>query len=191
MQYVNIESIIFRGNFLLHKFGIQALEKEKIKLRQQKLIELTSDFCNQKINAEYAELCEKLILKMGRKRDVPFKTGKLEIWAAAAVHVIGTINFLFDKSTNPYISVAGINEFFETKMTTVTSKSRVIRDMLNIGYFDRDFSTQDSLGSNPFNNFVMVDGLIVPMETLPIELQEEVRQARANGHDIEFTTESE
>ena len=48
---------------------------------------------------------------MGRKREVPFKRGKLEIWAAAVVQAIGSINFLFDKSFEPYITSKQINEY--------------------------------------------------------------------------------
>ena len=42
---------------------------------------------------------------------------------------------------------------------------------------------------NPFNNMVMVDGFIVPLHTLPVDLQEMVKEARSRGEDIEFKTE--
>jgi len=35
---------------------------------------------------------------------------------------------------------------------------------------------------------VMVDGFIVPLDSIPEELQKEVREARARGEDIEFET---
>ena len=44
------------------------------------------------------QLCEKLIRKMSRKRNVPFLSGRMEIWAAAVIHALGSINFLFDTS---------------------------------------------------------------------------------------------
>lgn len=37
-------------------------------------------------------------------------------------------------------------------------------------------------------DLVMVDGLIVPLETLPEQYQITVRQARAEGKDISFTS---
>lgn len=55
------------------------MTKEQIKEKEKQLLELTGNFCAQKLNQEYFELCEKLIKKMGRKREVPFKRGKLEI----------------------------------------------------------------------------------------------------------------
>ena len=130
-------------------------------------------------------------MKLGRKRDVPFKRGKIEIWAAAVIHAIGSINFLFDKSFEPYVTAEEICEYFGTKKSTVSSKARQIKDMLKMGYYDSDFSTQNMTENNPFNNMVMVDGLIVPLSSIPEDLQEMVKKERAEGRDIEFTTQQE
>ena len=72
------------------------------------MIEFSEIFCAQQLYSEYFQLCEKLILKLGRKRDVPFRSGKIEIWAAAVVYAIGSINFLFDKSFEPYLTAEQI-----------------------------------------------------------------------------------
>lgn len=63
---------------------------------------MVTEFCNNKINAEYASLCEKMIRKLGRKRSNPLERGRLEIWAAAVIYTVATINFLFDKFFTPY-----------------------------------------------------------------------------------------
>lgn len=165
------------------------MTKQEIKQKEEKLLEMTGAFCAQQLDEEYFQLCEKLIKKLGRKRDVPFQRGKLEIWAAAVVYAIGSINFLFDKSFEPYITPDQINDFFGTKKSTVSSKASAIKDMFDLWHFNTEFSTQRITDSNPFNNLVMVDGLIVPMDTLPENLQQMVRDARANGEDIEFQTE--
>lgn len=72
------------------------MTKNEIKERETELIHLTGTFCSEKLDENYAQLCEKLIKKLGRKHDVPFKRGKIEIWAAAVIYTIGSINFLFD-----------------------------------------------------------------------------------------------
>ena len=36
----------------------------------------------------------------------------LRVWVVAIIHVIGTINFLFDKGSEPYVNVDEINDFF-------------------------------------------------------------------------------
>lgn len=165
------------------------MTKEDIKNKEKKLLELTGSFCAQELDDEYHRLCEKLILKLGRKRDVPFKSGKLEIWAAAVIHAIGSINFLFDKSFEPHVTAEQISEFFGTKKSTVSNKASQIRDMLKMGYYDSDFSTQRITGNNPFNDMVIVNDLIVPLSSIPLDLQELVKKERAEGRDIEFKTE--
>lgn len=128
---------------------------------------------------------------MGRKREVPFKRGKLEIWAAAVVQAIGSINFLFDKSFEPYITSKQINEYFQTKATTVSNKARIIKDMFDLWYYSPEFSTTKMEQDNPFNNLVMVDDLFVPLDTLPLDIQQVVQQARNEGKDITLTTKHE
>ena len=163
-------------------------DKEKKIEREKEIIALTKEFCDKYINEEYSELCEALVKKLGRKRSVPFMTGNLNIWAAAVVHTIGGINFLYDKSFEPYIKLPTIYEHFDVKSSTITAKTKQIKDLLKIGMFDSEFSTKKMNDNNPYNNLVMVDGLIVPLSTLPENLQEEVRKVRAEGGDISFST---
>lgn len=164
------------------------MTKEEIKQKEEQLLEMTGTFCAQKLDDDYFQLCEKLIKKMGRKRDVPFQRGKLEIWAAAIIYAIGSMNFLFDKSFEPYITADQICEYFGTKSSTVYNKAAEIKNMFNMWHFSPEFSTQKTIESNPFNQMVMVDGLIVPIDTLPDNLQQMVRDTRAKGKDIEFYT---
>lgn len=180
----------YNNHTILNYIGTRFMEKSAIKEKEQNLLDLVRRFCAQKLNEEYLELCEKLIKKMARKRDVPFKSGKLEIWAAAVVHAIGSINFLFDKSFQPYIKFDELNDFFGTKNSTVSAKSRLIKDMFDLWYFTPEFSTKENSNNNPFNNMVMIDGLIAPISVLPEDLQILLKNERANGRDLEFTTDS-
>jgi len=164
------------------------MEKEKIIAKQNEIIQLTKKFCSEKLNEEYAILAEKLICKLGRKRNVPFVTGQSAIWAAAVIHALGTINFLFDKSAKPYITIDELNDFYGTKKSTTGNKSKEIRDLLKLGYWDSEFSTGKMANSNPYNNMVMLDGLITPISFLPEDFQKLVRDTRAKGGTISFTT---
>jgi hypothetical protein len=164
------------------------MDKQKIEEQKQKILELLRDFCTKKLDEEYAELAERLTQKLGRKRNVPFATGQPAIWAAAIIHALGTINFLFDKSFEPYISIDDINNFFGTSKSTTGNKSKQIRDLLKLDRWDKEFSTKKMQDSNPFANLVMVDGFFVPPNSIPEQYQLIVRQARAEGKDISFTT---
>lgn len=164
------------------------MEKEKIAEKQKKILDLAGSFCTQKLDEDYFQLTEKLIKKLGRKRNVPFVTGKEEIWAAAVIHALGTVNFLFDKSFEPYASVDDISNYFGTNKSTVTGKSKLIRELLKMERFGGEFATQRMEEQNPFNNLVMVNDTIYPLSALPPEYQEMVKQARKEGRDISFTT---
>ena len=138
------------------------MDKEKIIEKQQQIIALTNKFCKEILqDDEYATLAEKMVLKMGRKRNVPFETGQIEIWAAAIIHALGSINFLFDKSSKPYTTLDELNQFFDTKKTTTGGKSKIIRDLLKLSYWDSEFSTRRMKGNNPFDGLMMMNGFIV------------------------------
>lgn len=144
--------------------------KEKKEEKKAELMELAQNFSREYLDEEYEEVVEKLIAKMVLKRDGPFMAGRTETWAAAVIHALGTINFLFDDSIEPYASVDDISSFFGTKNSTVTRKSKTIRDMFKMNHFDAEFSTKTMSDSDPMNNFKMLDGFIVPKDFNPHEL---------------------
>jgi Domain of unknown function (DUF6398) len=157
------------------------MDKKQIQEKQEKLLELVRSFCIAKLDNEYREVCEHLVKKLGRKRNVIFIAGQLEIWAAAVIHAVGTVNFLFDKSNEPYASIDDINNFFGTKKTTTGGKSKIIRDLFKMRYWDDEFSTKTMQKSNPYANMVSINGMILPISALPPEIQEEVKEAKKSG----------
>ena len=147
-------------------------DKAIIEEKMQNLIRMTAEFCDVYLDEDYKRLCEKLITKMSRKRIVPFLSGRIEIWAAAIVYAIGSINFLFDRSFKPYVSADDICNYFSTSKSTISQKAKVIREMFKLRYYDEGFSTTHMIESNPFSNLVMLNGLIVDIRSLPPEIQE-------------------
>jgi hypothetical protein len=142
-------------------------DKEKIQKIGNDLKKLTGDLCRSRIDEEYAGLCEKLIDKMARKRNVPFLSGKKETWAASIVYTIGQINFLFDRSFEPFMEGGDICSFFDVSRSVVSNKSKRIREMFRIEHWDDEFSTERYRGKHPLNDFVMLNnGLIVSKDQL-------------------------
>ena len=148
-------------------------DKATVQEYTEKLIQMTNSFCESYLDDEYKALCEKLIRKMSRKRVVPFLSGKIEIWAAGVVYALGGINFLFDKSSKPYASADDICNYSKS---TTGQRAKTIRDMFKLHYFDSEFSTKEILDKSPYSN-VFLDGMPIPISSLPPELQE---VARAN-----------
>lgn len=146
-----------------------ATTKEKVKEKKEELLKLTLDFSKKFLNDEYDDVIKKLINKMARKREVPFVSGRIEIWAAAVIHALGTINFLFDKSTQPYVTVTDICDYFETKQSTTSQKAKKIRDMFKMNYFDSDFAIKSVEQNSPFNAISVTNGFIAPQDFIEDE----------------------
>jgi Domain of unknown function (DUF6398) len=135
--------------------------KQHLQTLQRQLTDMTAAFCRQHADAEYEGLCKKLIDKMARKRTVPFLSGRVEIWAAAIVYALGSINFLFDESFLPHATPDTVCNYFKVSKRTVAQKAKLIRDMFKLGYFDPEFSTERMIKNNPLARLTMVDGLLV------------------------------
>jgi hypothetical protein len=162
------------------------ITKQELKEKENQLLEMVRTFCSQHLDDDYFQLCEKLVKKMGRKHEVPFQRGQMEIWAAAVVYAIGSINFLFDKSFEPFMTSEQLCGYFDQKTSTVSAKAKIIKDMFKMRYYDQEFSTRKMADSSPYNNFVMVDGFILPLNSLSEEMQKMVKEARSKGGDIQF-----
>lgn len=157
-------------------------DKALIEERKQKLSELTAEFCDSHLDEEYKQLCEKLIQKMARKRTAPFRSGRIEIWAAAIIYALGQINFLFDHSFEPYASADDLCNYFGTSKSTTSQKAKLIRDLFRMNYFDDAFSTSQMRESNPFSDLVMKDGFIMFADTVS-----QSSEPRAALHEEETT----
>lgn len=150
-------------------------QKELIKEYKNYLIQITGEFCDQYLDREYKEICQKLIEKMSRKRVAPFLSGRVEIWAAAIIYAIGSINFLFDPSFKPYISTDDLCNYFRTSKSTTAQKAKTIKDMFKLSHWgskSREFLTNKIIEDNPLMSNVFLDGMPVPLEYLPEEIKE-------------------
>lgn len=137
------------------------MDKQQLKEREARVIELAIAFCKEHFDEECAELCTKLVQKLGRKRSCPLQSGRVEIWAAASVYTICSINFMFSKSSRLNTSSAEIAEHFGSSSSTIAQKSRIIKDLLKISnVFDPDFSLNEIADNNPLNHLVIKNGFI-------------------------------
>ena len=129
------------------------MDKEQLKEREARVKELAVAFCKERLNEECATLCTQLIQKLGRKRSNPLQSGRLEIWAAAAVYTICSINFMFSKDSRFSLSSSDICDYFGTSNSTTAQKSRAIKELLKISpVFDPDFSLKEIQEHNPLNS---------------------------------------
>lgn len=82
------------------------------------------------------------------------------------MHVIGTVNFAFDRSKTPHISATDISDYFGVGKSSPATKSKKIRDLLDIGLMDPKWTLPSRMDSNPMAWHIMVDGLILDARSL-------------------------
>lgn len=137
----------------------------------EKISSLTDDFCQAKLNDEYADMCRLMTAKLARKRPSPLASGRPQNWAAGVVHAVGVVNFAFDRSQDPHTTVPEISSFFGVGKDAPAAKSKVIRDLFNIRLMDPAWTLPSRIDSNPMVWFIAVDGFIVDARTMPLDIQ--------------------
>jgi hypothetical protein len=141
----------------------------------EQIFGLTDRFCAEHLDNEYAALVHKLIAKLARKRPSPLARGELRIWAAAAIYAVGSVNFLFDRTQHPHMTGEDLSTLTGVPKSTLASKAKLIRDVLNIGQLEPEYCRRELLESNPFAWTISVNGFLVDARTMPPEVQAEAR----------------
>jgi len=162
---------------------------EMIMKKEKELLNMVQDFSEIFLDHECCQLCSDLVKKLGRKREVPFKRGKLTIWASAVIHVIAHINFLFDQKFTPHISLDDICGYFNTNKSTVGSKSHHIRNILKINYFHMEFTQRKLLEEYLIRCFIESDeGIKLPLKNFEEEsrkkLIDSIIEHKGKGYKI-------
>lgn len=133
------------------------MEKQLQKEREAKILELAAAFCSEHLDEECAELCTKLVGRLGRECSCPLQSGKVEVWAAGAVYTICSINLLFSKKYRVKVSTTDICDYFGASASTISQKMRDIKDLLKIDpVFDTEFKQKEVLQRNPPNRFRLI-----------------------------------
>jgi len=132
---------------------------------------LTDAFCEKHLNDEYRVLIHRVVGSLARKRPSPLLKGKENVWAAAAVHSVGRVNFLDDPSQVPHCKPKFLFEFFGVAESTGQNKSREIREALGMGPMSPEWTLPSRLADNPLVWMLQVNGLMIDIRQAPVELQ--------------------
>lgn len=138
----------------------------------EQIIELTDAFCLNHLNEQYRELCEDLVWA-AYEESLPLEKGRPAGWAGGIVHAIGFVNFLHDPSQSPHMTSTQLAEGFGVSQQTMQTKSKIIRDKLDLIQFDPDWCLSALLEDNPLVWMLEVDGLVIDARTAPLEFQHE------------------
>ena len=145
--------------------------------RVREIVELTDGVCSARLDGEYGELCRRLVVKLARKRSSPIERGEARVWAAGVVYAIGQNNFLFDPGETLHVSGDQLSEWLTVPKGTMAAKAKQIRDAVRLDVpMDPEFCRGELLADHPFAWMVEVDGVIVDVRMLPVELQIEAQR---------------
>ena len=132
----------------------------------------TDAFCERYLDDEYKELIRFAIAALCRKRPSPLLKGRESSWAAGIVHAIGMVNFLFDKTQTPHCKAPDIYSYFDVASSTGQNKSKEVRDLLGMHQFSPEWTVSSKIEQNPLIWMLEVNGLIVDVRHMPLEVQE-------------------
>src|SRR5579859_3314430 len=134
---------------------------------------ITNAFCREHLNDEYAQMSRQLAAALSRKRPSPLLRGKAAIWACGIVYAIGSVNFLSDRSFEPFMLLEDLCALMGVSKKTGANKAAEIRKMFDMYQFDPDWTLPSLMDKNPIAWMITVNGLIVDVRYAPLEIQEE------------------
>jgi hypothetical protein len=135
------------------------------------IVSQTDEFCNERLDTEYQELCRDLAVCLCQHGS-PVTRGKPTSWASGIVYTIGWVNFFSDPHTEPYVRSEEIAEWFGVSTGTMQSKSKAIREGMQIMSFDPEFTHSSLLDNNPLVWMVeLTNGMIIDIRYAPREAQ--------------------
>src|SRR4051794_20751082 len=135
------------------------------------VVALTDAFCGAHLTGEYRDLARAMTASLSRKRPSPLASGQPRTWACAIIHVLGQLNFLSDKASQPHMTMAEVCTAFGVGQSTASAKARVIADALHTNRMDPTWMLKSFVDQNPLVWMAEVNGLLVDIRAMPREVQ--------------------
>jgi len=133
---------------------------------------LTDGFCTEHLNDEYRQLARQVTAALCRKRPSPLARGKPTGWACGVVYALGFVNFLFDKSTQPYLTADQLCKCFGVSKSNGYAKSKTVRDACKMIQMDPDWCLPSLMADNLLLWMLSVNGVMMDIRHAPREIQE-------------------
>ena len=134
------------------------------------VVALTDGFCCDHLNDEYRDLAQAMTAALCRTSK-PAGLGAAAHLGLGIIHVLGRLNFLSDKASQPYMTMAEISVAFGVGESTASAKARVISDALHTNRMDPTWMLKSIVALDPFVWMAEVNGMLVDIRELPREVQ--------------------
>ena len=132
---------------------------------------LTDAFCRDHLNDEYRDLARAMTVALCRKRPSPLASGQPRTWACGIIYVLGQLNFLSDKASQPHMTMAEVCAAFGVGQSTASAKARIISDALHTNRMDPTWMLKSFVDRNPLVWMAEVNGMLVDLRDMPREVQ--------------------
>ena len=136
------------------------------------IVAITDAFCSEHLTESYATLAKTMAATLGRKRPSPLLQGRPKTWAAGIMYTLGRVNFLWDRSSEPYMSATDLCKRIGVSQGSASGKSRVIWDMLNLMQMDPRWCLPEKMDDNPIAWMIQVNGFVMDARHASPEVQE-------------------
>lgn len=136
------------------------------------IVALTDAFCRDHLDDEYGELARRMAAALCRKRISPVTSGQPRTWACAIICVLGRINFLSDRSVQPYMTMADVCIRFGVGRSTASAKARVISQLLKTHQPGSKWTPPRLWDANPLVWMAKIGGTVVDLRHMQRDIQE-------------------
>jgi hypothetical protein len=144
---------------------------ESMQALYDEITAISTRFCREHLNEEYAELARKMAAMLARKRPSPLLQGRANGWAAGILYTLGQVNFLFDKSQSPHMRADELCKRIGVSQQTASGRAQKIREMLDIFQMHPDWTLPSRVDNNPLTWILSVNGMLVDIRAMPREAQ--------------------
>ena len=146
-------------------------EPKPMQANYDAVVTLTDAFSRDHLTDEYRDLARAMTASLSRKRPSPLASGQPRTWACGIIHVLGQLNFLSDKTSQPHMTMAEICAGFGVGQSTASAKARVILTALHTNRMDPTWMLRSNVDRNPLIWLVEVNGCLVDVREMPREVQ--------------------
>jgi len=135
------------------------------------VVALMDMFCHDHLNDEYRDLARAMTAALCRKRPSPLASGQPRTWACGVIYALGQLNFLSDRASQPYMTMADVCAAFGVGQSTASGKARVISDALRTHRMDPTWMLASLVDRNPLVWLAEINGMLVDLRDMPREVQ--------------------
>ncbi|MFH1982402.1 MAG: DUF6398 domain-containing protein [Pseudomonadota bacterium] len=115
------------------------VDPENLAVQIERVKNQISVFGGKRLHEIYTAYCLRLCDTIAGTEGLNLHRGRPEIWSAAIVHAIAQLNFLLDPETPNHLTVGELASWFGVKKQTMSNKSSLIRDTVELFHDDARF----------------------------------------------------